>query len=69
MAKFVETIPNTAMQQRMARGHRIRLGHEQKAVHVSDDGILWHKIRTCCGETIPETVTTWEDYTPDSVLP
>jgi len=64
MAKFVTTIPNTPFQQRMARGHRIRNGHELAALHVSDDGILWHKVRTCCGEQIPETVETWEQHTP-----
>jgi hypothetical protein len=65
MAKFVQTIPNTSMEQRMARGHKLRFGHEQKALHVSDDGVLWHKVRTCCGEQIPETVKTFDDFVPD----
>ena len=37
----------------------MRLGHEENAVHVSADGILWHKVRLCCGDTIPATVDTF----------
>ena len=65
MAKYVETPVYTLFNARMARGHEMRLGHELKAVQVSDDGILWHTVRLCCGETIPDTVETWEDQTPE----
>ena len=69
MAKFVATVPSTPMEQRMARGHKIRTGHDQVALQVSDDGILWHKVRVCCGEQVPESVETWEDHTPQPDKP
>lgn len=63
MAKFIEPMQSTAMQERAAQGHRARLGHKLNAVHVSDDGRLWHRVTLCCGEGIPESVPTWEDHT------
>jgi hypothetical protein len=66
MAKYVEPLDvHSPFNQRLARGHRMRLGHELKAVQVSEDGILWHTVRLCCGETIPDTVDAWEDHIPD----
>jgi hypothetical protein len=62
---IVEPLKDTPFQARMARGHKMRLGHELKAVQVSSDGILWHTIKLCCGETIPESVETWADHTPE----
>lgn len=41
--QYVEPLPDTAMQRRMAAGHAMRLGHAENAVHVSADGVLWHK--------------------------
>ena len=64
MAKHQAPIPDTPFNRRLAEGHRNRTGHEQNAVHVSDDGTLWHRVRLCCDETIPETVETWADHTP-----
>lgn len=66
MAKHVEPIQHTAMQERFARGHRARLGHKADAVHVSDDGKLWHRVMLCCNESIPDTVPTWENLTPQA---
>lgn len=54
---------------RLARGHEIRKGHALHAVEVSQDGILWHTVRLCCGETIPDTVSTWNDATPQPDKP
>lgn len=61
---FIEKLPDTPMNKRMATGHLIRLGHQLNAVHVSQDGMLWHRVYLCCGESIPETVKTWNDITP-----
>lgn len=63
MAMQVSTIPDTPFERRMAQGHRIRLGHELNAVHVSSDGVLWHKVNLCCGDSIPESVASWEELT------
>lgn len=63
-ALHVSTIPDTPFSRRMAAGHAMRLGHTENAVHVSADGMLWHKVRLCCGDTIPATVPTWDDVTP-----
>ena len=64
MAKYIEPMPATAMQERAAQGHRARLGHPADFQHVSDDGKLWHRVAVCCGEDIPDTVPTWADVTP-----
>jgi len=64
MAKYIEPMPATAMQERAAQGHRARLGHRADFRHVSDDGKLWHRVAVCCGEAIPDTVPTWADVTP-----
>lgn len=60
----IQHIPDTPFNQRMARGHYMRLGHDLDALEVSEDGILWHRVYKCCGETIPFKVATWEDTTP-----
>jgi hypothetical protein len=60
----IQHIANTPFNARLARGHEMRLGHALEAVEVSSDGILWHKVYKCCGETIPATVKTLEDITP-----
>lgn len=62
---IITTPHNTAFQQRMARGHRIRTGHNLDALQVSEDGVLWHTVKRCCGETVPKTVETWEQHVPD----
>lgn len=67
--QYVEPLPDTAMQRRMAAGHAMRLGHAENAVHVSADGVLWHKLRLCCGDTMPATVPTWEGVTPTPATP
>lgn len=54
MAKFVESLADTAFNRRMAEGHKNRTGHALDAVQVSDDGELWRIVRLCCGETVPE---------------
>jgi hypothetical protein len=61
MAKLIETPADTPFNRRMAEGHKNRTGHKLDAVQVSDDGVLWHTVRLCCGETVPETVDTWTD--------
>lgn len=62
---MVEPVANNSFNARMAEGHKRRLGHDLKAVQVSADGILWHTVRLCCGETVPETVPTWSEVIPD----
>jgi hypothetical protein len=64
MTKHQGPIPDTPFQRRMARGHYNLRGHKLNAVHVSDDGILWHTVRLCCGDTVPDTVQTWADHHP-----
>lgn len=59
MAKYKEPLPDTEFARRVAEGHRLRLGHSLEAFNVSDDGMLWHTVRTCCGDTEPETVPTF----------
>ena len=59
MAKFIETPTDTPFNRRLAEGHMHRTGHKLESVQVSDDGTLWHTVRTCCGEEIPETVAVW----------
>lgn len=66
MARFIEPMSATAMQERAAQGHRARLGHKADFVHVSDDGKLWHRVARCCGEEIPDTVPTWNALTPQT---
>lgn len=61
MAKHIEELPDTSFMRRMAEGHETRMGHKLDAVNVSEDGMLWHMVRLCCGETVPETVGTWTD--------
>lgn len=56
--------PDSPFNARMERGHYMRTGHKLHAVEVSQDGMLWHKVYLCCGESIPDTVPTWEDHTP-----
>lgn len=60
MAKHVEAPADNPFNRRMAEGHQFRTGHELNAIQVSDDGTLWHNVRLCCGEEIPETVTVWK---------
>lgn len=60
----IEPVRNTPMNAQMAVGHLMRLGHVLDAVEVSEDGILWHRVYKCCGETIPATVQTWDNLTP-----
>jgi hypothetical protein len=61
MAKFTEAPADTPFNRRLAEGHLNRTGHKMNLVQVSDDGILWTNVRLCCGETIPETVDTWQE--------
>lgn len=60
----IQHIADTPFNARLARGHYMRLGHVLDAVEVSQDGILWHKVYKCCGQTVPATVATWDDMTP-----
>ena len=59
MAKFKAPLADTPMNHRLEVGHALRTGHELEAEQVSDDGILWHTVRACCGETEPETLPVW----------
>lgn len=60
----VESVPDSPFNRRMIQGHELRKGHAADVRHVSADGVLWHKVYLCCGEDIPETVTSWEDAVP-----
>lgn len=41
-------IPDTWFWQRMALGHRLRLGHDLAGYLVSADGSVCTLVRTCC---------------------
>ena len=56
---------DTEMHRRMAIGHQRRTGHKLDSVLVSSDGTLWHTVRKCCGETLPDTAPTWDETIPD----
>lgn len=60
----VEALPDTPVNRQMLRGHELRKGHTPDMRHVSADGVLWHRVALCCGETVPERVDTWESATP-----
>lgn len=60
MAKHMEPITDNAYNRRMAEGHKRRTGHDLVGYQASDDGVLWHTIRECCGETEPEKLTGWQ---------
>ena len=64
MALQTEPILHTPFNRRMAEGHKMRIGHKLNRVQVTADGVLWHGVNLCCGETAPETVTTWADTLP-----
>lgn len=58
---LVESLTDTPYNRALARGHRIRNGHDMRAVQASSDGILWHNVMLCCGETIPIDCITAAD--------
>jgi hypothetical protein len=62
---MVERLADTPFNARLARGHVMRTGHTLNARQVSEDGILWHTVKLCCGEEIPATVSTWGELTPE----
>lgn len=66
---YVEQLADTPFNARLARGHKLRKGHELKAVQVSEDGTLWRYVYLCCGETIPDSVPTWDEFNPDIPKP
>ena len=59
MAKFKEPLADNSFNRRMAQGHVNRTGHKLEAHQVSNDGVLWHTVRECCGEVEPETLAVW----------
>lgn len=57
------------MQRAFRQGHRGRTGHELVVIMASADGILWHRIALCCGETVEGALaagrlTTWAQAAP-----
>lgn len=56
----VTPVPDTAFNRRMAQGHELRMGHAADFRHVTADRVVWHRIRVCCGEAVPETVATFD---------
>jgi hypothetical protein len=71
----IRTCPpaESPLERQRQRGHRQRTGHEAVSVLVSVDGILWHRVNECCGDTIEAAiesgrVTTWAQQIPASPL-
>lgn len=70
MPHKVLTCPPTEspMHRQMVAGHRSRKGHELVVVMASVDGILWHRVYLCCGETVEQRVAeglaTWAQTAP-----
>ena len=64
MTMQIDDVQRTPFQRRMEIGHEMRTGHRADFVHVSEDGILWHRVALCCGQAIPEHVPTFADHTP-----
>lgn len=61
--------PMESPMERMRRqAHRGRTGHELVSIMVSADGILWHRVAECCGETVEQKVAeglpTWAQAAP-----
>jgi hypothetical protein len=65
----IQPLHDTPLQRRIAAGHLQRTGHPLDAVSVSGDGVLWHTVRRCCGESVPPEVATWQDMTPAPDVP
>jgi hypothetical protein len=60
----IEKLADTTFNARLARGHKLRKGHDLNAVQVSADGVLWRYVHLCCGEEIPADVPTWNEFNP-----
>lgn len=52
---YIQRLSDNSFNQRMADGHRMRLGHKLDAVHVSEDREVWDLVRMCCGDPHPAT--------------
>lgn len=61
-SKVVAVVPvlDTAFNRRMAQGHEARMGHAADFRQVSADRVVWHRVRVCCGDVVPETVDTFD---------
>ena len=66
----VHTAPPTEspMERAFQQGHRRRQRHELVVIMASVDGILWHRVYLCCGETVEQRVAdglaTWASTAP-----
>lgn len=65
MTLKIDDARHTPFQARMEAGHEMRTGHRANFVHVSADGVLWHRVALCCGDPIPDTAPTWADTMPE----
>lgn len=69
MTLHIDDYGHTPFQRRMEVGHEMSTGHRADFRHVSEDGVLWHIVRFCCGDPIPETVPTWDETIPEKSTP